>query len=94
MSAATAMLSRLLDPHDGRPRDPVFWLLAAAIAGVQLMALLALCNRQVEKAEMRRSTVVLVPHAAAPKCIDPLGEDCAVFYGPAQGHPEVRLAIR
>jgi len=87
------MLSRLLDPHDGRPRDPVFWLVAAAIAGAQLMALFALCNRQVEKSEARRSTVVLAPQAvAAPRCLDPTSEDCAVFHGPDQ--EAVRLAIR
>ncbi|WP_332813440.1 hypothetical protein [Ramlibacter sp.] len=85
---------RLFDPDDGRPRDPVLWLLAAAIAGAQLLALLALCNQQVEKAEARRTVVVLAPRPAAPTCVDPTSADCAVFYSPGQGDPGTRLAIR
>lgn len=49
------MLSRLLDPRDGKPRDPAFWLVLAAVAAAQLMALFLLCSHQVRKAEARRA---------------------------------------
>lgn len=51
------MLSRLLDPRDGSPRNPVFWLVVSAIAATQLLAFYVLCNEQVRKAEDRRVAV-------------------------------------
>lgn len=76
------MLSRLPDPRERRPGNLVFWLIAAAIAASQLLALYALCSRQVRQADERRDTVVLAVQQAAPSCRVPTGEDCAVFYGP------------
>lgn len=49
------MLSRLLDPRDGKPRDPVFWLVAAAAASTLLLAFWLVCTHQVRKAEVRRA---------------------------------------
>ncbi|WBY03477.1 hypothetical protein PE066_08070 [Ramlibacter tataouinensis] len=88
------MLFRLIDPRDGRPRDPVFWLVAAALAGAQLLALFALCSSQVRQADERRGTVVLAAQPAALQCQIPTGEDCAVFYGPGPGGHPVELAVR
>lgn len=51
------MLSRLLDPANGKPRDRVFWLVLAAIAAAQLLALWVLCSDQVRKAEARKAPV-------------------------------------
>ena len=49
------MLSRLLDPTNGKPRDRVFWLVLAAVISVQLLALYSLCSQQVRKAEARQA---------------------------------------
>ena len=49
------MLSRLLDPRDGRPRDPAFWLVMAAAVATLLLAFWLVCNHQVRKAEVRRA---------------------------------------
>ena len=49
------MLSRLLDPREGMPRQPLFWLVLAAIVVTQLMAFYLLCTQQVRKAENRRA---------------------------------------
>lgn len=51
------MLSRLLDPRDGKPREPVFWLVVAAVVSTQLLAFFLLCTQQVRKAEARLAQV-------------------------------------
>ena len=58
------MLSRLLDPTDGKPRDPVFWLVVAAIVATQVLALFALCEQQVRKAEERSAQAVQIQPVA------------------------------
>lgn len=78
------MLSRLLDPDDGRPRDPVFWLALAAIAAVQLLALVALCTEQVRNAQDRRAEVTVAQQVAPIGCLDPTSANCAAFHGPGQ----------
>jgi hypothetical protein len=52
------MPSRLLDT-DGKPREPVFWLLLWAVISVQLLALYAVCSSQVREAQDRRAQQVL-----------------------------------
>ena len=86
------LIRLLLDPRHGRPRHPVFWLVAAAIASAQLLAFYALCSRQVRTAEAHRDVVVMVRQAATARCDDPTSADCAVFHGP--GPAEVRFAVR
>lgn len=87
------MLTRLLlDPRDGRPRHPVFWLVAAAIASAQLLVFYGLCNRQVRTAEAQRDLVVLVRQATTARCDDPTSADCAVFHGP--GPAVAQYAVR
>ena len=49
------MLSRLLDPRTGMPREPVFWLVLIAVLAAQLLAFYLLCSHQVRKAEVRRA---------------------------------------
>lgn len=49
------MLSRLLDPADGAPRNRALWLVLAAVVATQLLALFLLCSHQVRKAEARRA---------------------------------------
>ncbi len=60
------MWSRILDPRDGRPRDPVFWLVTAAVALVQLLALWTVCAQQVRKADDRRQQAQAQQVAGAP----------------------------
>ncbi len=87
------MLTRLqLDPDDGRPRDPVFWLAAAAIASAQLLGLYALCSQQVRTAEAHRAAFVVAQQASTVQCHEPTSADCAVFHGP--GLAAVRFAVR
>jgi hypothetical protein len=62
------MLSRLLDPRDGKPRDPAFWLVLMAVAAAQLLAFFLLCSHQVRKAEARRAEV-LVQSMAQHDCL-------------------------
>lgn len=49
------MLSRLLDPRDGMPRDPAYWLVLAAIVATQLLAFYVVCVHQVRDAPARRA---------------------------------------
>ena len=49
------MPSRLLDSRPGMSRQPLFWLVLAAIVATQLMAFYLLCTHQVRKAENRRA---------------------------------------
>lgn len=49
------MLSRLLDPTHGTPRDGVFWLVLMAIISVQLLAFYSVCQQQVRKAQSRQT---------------------------------------
>lgn len=67
------MLSRLLDPRDGMPRRPVFWLVLAAIMATQLMAFYLLCTHQVRKAENRRAEVE-VQRMAHSDCLEYLAQ--------------------
>ncbi|HZY20149.1 MAG TPA: hypothetical protein VFE82_16890 [Ramlibacter sp.] len=62
------MLSRLLDPASGLPRDRVFWLVLAAVACSQLLAFYLLCSHQVRRAEARRAAVQ-VQQLAARDCL-------------------------
>jgi hypothetical protein len=67
------MLSRLLDPRDGMPRQPVFWLVLAAIVSTQLMAFYLLCTHQVRKAENRLAEVE-VQRMAQSDCLQYLAQ--------------------
>ncbi|TFY98941.1 hypothetical protein [Ramlibacter humi] len=51
------MLYRLLDPRDGNPREPVFWLVVAAVVCAQLLAFYLVCTHQVRRAEARLAQV-------------------------------------
>lgn len=85
------MLTRLLlDPRDGRPRDPVFWLAAAAIASAQLLALYVLCSQQVRAGEAHRAAFAATQQTRTARCHEPTSADCAVFHGPAP----VAFAVR
>lgn len=70
------MLSRLLDPHDGTPRDRVFWLLLAALAAAQLLAFYSLCLNQVRKAQDRQ-VVVALQRATDGECPQPVAPSLA-----------------
>ena len=61
------MLSRLLDPRDGKPRHPAFWLVVSAIALTQLLAFYVLCIHQVRSADQRRASL-LVQQVASSDC--------------------------
>jgi len=79
------MLYRLLDPRDGMPRHPVFWLVLAAIVATQLMAFYLVCTQQVRKAENRRAEVE-VQRMAHADCLQYLAQStigsCSVPFIP------------
>ena len=79
------MLSRLLDPRDGMPRQPVFWLVLAAIVSTQLMVFYLLCTHQVRKAENRRAEAE-VQRMAQADCLQYLAQStigsCSVPFIP------------
>lgn len=70
------MLSRLLDPRDGTPRNPVFWLVVSAIAATQLLAFYVLCTEQVRNAQHRR-VAVQVQQVAHNDCVPHLASSTA-----------------
>lgn len=79
------MLYRLLDPRDGMPRHPVFWLILAAVVATQLMAFYLVCTQQVRKAENRRAEVE-VQRMAHADCLQYLAQStigsCSVPFIP------------
>ena len=79
------MLSRLLDPRDGKPRNPVFWLVVAAIAASQLLAFYVLCTNQVRKAEHRRAVVQQVAADCAVDCAAAGRSSTQVAFSPDSG---------
>lgn len=84
------MLSRLLDPRNGVQREPMFWLVLAAVVATQLLAFYLLCSHQVRKAENRR-TAVEVQRMAHADCLQYLAQStigsCAAPFIPGTSRP-------
>lgn len=80
------MLSRLLDPENGTPRDRVFWLVLTVLVSSQLLAFYMLCSHQVRKAEVRQAAAE-VQRLATSDCLEYLAQStigsCVMPYGSA-----------
>lgn len=94
------MLSRLFEFRDGKPREPVFWLVLASVAATQLLAFYALCSHQVREAQTRREAVV-VERVAHHDCLEPRlqvgGDGCSAPLVPgadASGQSRVYSLLR
>jgi hypothetical protein len=89
------MLSRLLDPRSGMQREPVFWLVLAAVVATQLLAFYLLCSHQVRKAENRR-TAVEVQRMAHSDCLQYLAQStigsCSAPFIPGTSRPAANEA--
>lgn len=84
------MLSHLLDPREGMPREPGFWLVLAAVVATQLLAFYLLCTHQVRKAENRRAAVE-VQRMAHADCLQYLAQStigsCSLPFVPGTSRP-------